>query len=295
MKPHTKLRPARVVLLYHPGRSDHSTQTAFTRLELLVVLSVLVLCGLLLLPALARTQPDSRAFQCLNNHRQLTRAWLMYAADNNDQLATSLHGSEAMSPTQPMWAAGWLDWGTSSANTNTVYLTDPRYSILANYFGRSARLFKCPADHYLSSVQRNLSSFGWKERARSVAQNLYAANGNATTGPTDASYLQVKKLTGLVNPKPAETWVSIDEHPDSINDGGLHPPSLSAWVDVPGNYHDGSAGVAFADGHVEMHRWQASLLNMSIKFSSQNVIALPPNDPDMLWLRYRTPRQPGVN
>jgi prepilin-type processing-associated H-X9-DG protein len=294
MKPCIKPHPVSVALLHLRNSTGCSAPDAFTRFELVVVLAVLALLAMFLLPALARTQPDSRAFQCLNNHRQLARAWLMYAADNNDQLATSLHGSEAMSPTQPMWAAGWLDWGTSSANTNTVYLTDPRYSILANYLGRNARLFKCPADHYLSSVQRNLLGFGWKERARSVAQNLYAANGNATTGPSDPAYLQVRNLTGLVNPKPAETWVSIDEHPDSINDGVLFPPSLSAWVDVPGNYHDGSAGVAFADGHVEMHRWQASLLNVPIRFFFQSV-NVQPNDPDMLWLRYRTPRPPGVN
>lgn len=292
MNPHTKLQPVRNTLLHNPGPSGNSTQPAFTRLELLVVLSVLVLCVLFLLPALARTQPDSRAFQCLNNHRQLTRAWLMYAADNNDQLATSLHGGEALNPTQPMWAGGWLDWTTAPGNTNTIYLSDPRYSILATYSGKNARLFKCPADQYVATIQR---ARGWRERVRSVSQNLYAANGNATTGPTDPSFVQVRKLTSLLNPKPSETWVSIDEHPDSINDGALFAPQLQQWIDLPANYHDGGAGVAFADGRAEIHRWQASLLNMSIKFSSQNVIALPPNDPDMLWLRYRTPRRPGAN
>lgn len=292
MNPHTKLHPVGDPLLHNPTRTGNSTQTAFTRLELLVVLSVLVLCGLLLLPALARTQPDSRAFQCLNNHRQLTRAWLMYAADNNDQLATSLHGGEAQAASQPMWAAGWLDWLPYPANTNTAYLADPRYAILANYYGRDARLFKCPADQYVSTGQR---SRGWKERVRSVAQNLYAANSNVETGPSDTSYLVVRKLTGLVNPKPAETWVSIDEHPDSINDGGLFPPSLSAWVDMPGNYHDGSASVAFADGHVEMHCWEGSVLKFRITTFGIPDPAIPLNDPDMLWLRYRTPRRPGVN
>jgi len=291
MNLHTKLRPARDALLHNPGRTSNSTQTAFTRLELLVVLSVLVLCGLLLLPALARTQPDSRAFQCLNNHRQLTRAWLMYAADNDDRLPANSPGFEVSNPTLPRWAAGWLDWSTSPDNTNAAFLANSRYSILANYCGKDARLFKCPADQYLSAIQR---ARGWKERVRSISQNLYAANGNITVGPSDPAYLQVTKLTGLLHPKPSETWVSIDEHPDSINDGGLFPPNLSAWVDVPGNYHDGSAGVAFADGHVEMHRWQASLLNVPIRFVFQSVNVMP-NDPDVLWLRYRTPRHLGVN
>jgi prepilin-type processing-associated H-X9-DG protein len=222
----------------------------------------------------------------------LTRAWLMYAADNNEQLATSFHGSVAAFPTQPMWAAGWLDWSTRTDNTNSAYLADPRYAILANYYGKDARLFKCPADEFVSAIQR---ARGWKERVRSISQNLYAANANVTAGPSDSSYLQVGKLTGLVNPKPAETWVSIDEHPDSINEGGFFAPRTTAWIDLPANYHDGGAGVAFADGRSEIHRWQGSALRYGVSTVSFPNTSVPPNDPDIQWLRYRTPRRPGVN
>jgi prepilin-type processing-associated H-X9-DG protein len=267
-------------------RLNHSGAAAFTFAELLVVLMVLALGALLLVPALARTQPDSRAAQCLNNHRQLCRAWLMYASDNNDKLATSLSGGSA---SQPTWAPGWLDWTISSDNTNTVLLTDPRYSILANYFGKDARLFKCPADQYTSLIQRNR---GWKGRVRSISQNVYAGNGSSGFG--DAGYALVTKLTGLVNPKPSETWISIDEHPNSMNDGAFFAPAPS-WIDLPANYHDGSAGVAFADGHAEMHRWQGIVLTVPV--IAGGVVSIPPvtNDPDILWLRFRTPRRPGVN
>jgi prepilin-type processing-associated H-X9-DG protein len=219
----------------------------------------------------------------------LARAWLIYAGDNNERLATASYGGEA-SPSQPTWARGWLDWTTSPDNTNTILLTDPRYSSLALYCGKDARLFKCPADQYLSSAQ---SARGWKERVRSIAQNRYAANGNVSTGPGDLAYAQVKKLTELLNPQPAETWVSMDEHPESINDGVLLPPDRAYWWDWPANYHEGGASVAFADGHVEMHRWQGSLLNVPVKY----VFSAPPvtaSDPDLLWVRYHTPRKPGA-
>jgi prepilin-type processing-associated H-X9-DG protein len=269
---------------------NHPEVAAFTLVELLVVLAVLLLGAMLLAPALARTQVDSRSIRCLNNHRQLCRAWLMYASDNNDKLATSMSG--AATPSIPNWATGWLDWGPSSANTNTVYLTDPRYSILATYCGKDARLFKCPADQYVSTVQRSL---GWRERVRSVSQNIYAANSNIASGPTDPAFAPTTKLTGLLNPKPAETWVSIDENADSINDGVFFAPRTTSWVDLPANYHDGGASVAFADGHVELHRWQRSVLNVSIRTSSFFLPPVLPNDPDILWVRYHTPRQPGAN
>ncbi|NOS70472.1 MAG: prepilin-type cleavage/methylation domain-containing protein [Verrucomicrobia bacterium] len=259
---------------------------AFTFVELLVVVAVLALGAILLVPAMARTQLDSRSARCLNNHGQLARAWLMYASDNNDKLATSY---ASVSSSQPSWAPGLLDWDLTPDNTNTVLLTDPRYSILATYFGKDARLFKCPADQYVSGIQRTR---GWKERIRSISQNVYAGNGSSGFDP---GYALVRKLTGLVNPKPAETWISIDEHGDSINDGIFFAPYSTGWIDLPAHYHDGGAGVAFADGHTEMHRWQGSVLKFPAPLSM--FISVPPvtNDPDILWLRFRTPRQPGVN
>src|ERR1041384_8699368 len=82
----------------------------FPLIELLVVLVVLALWAMLLAPALSHTQPDSRAFQCLNNHRQLGRAWLMFANDNSDRLVMSYHGGIiATDPSAAPWATGWLD------------------------------------------------------------------------------------------------------------------------------------------------------------------------------------------
>src|ERR1051325_4189081 len=82
---------------------------AFTLIELLAVLAVLVLCAVMLLPAFARTQPDSRAFQCLNNLRELNRAWRMWSDDNQDLL---LYASELNStvPSAPrVWVRGHVD------------------------------------------------------------------------------------------------------------------------------------------------------------------------------------------
>jgi prepilin-type processing-associated H-X9-DG protein len=65
-------------------------------------------------------------------------------------------------------------------------------------------------------------------------------------------------------PGPALTWVLVDEHPDSINDGlfgmrmppyTLWPRQPAAWDDVPASYHNGACGFAFADGHAEIHKW----------------------------------------
>ena len=61
-------------------------KTAFTLLELLVVLAIIGLLAALLLPALARSKSAARQTLCLNNLKQLQLAWLGYAHENEDRL-----------------------------------------------------------------------------------------------------------------------------------------------------------------------------------------------------------------
>jgi prepilin-type N-terminal cleavage/methylation domain-containing protein len=59
----------------------------FTFVELLVVLAMLAILSVMLLPAIAGTKPNSQSFQCMNNQRELTLGWQMYARTT----ATSCH------------------------------------------------------------------------------------------------------------------------------------------------------------------------------------------------------------
>ena len=58
----------------------------FTLVELAVVIATIAVLVAVLLPALAGTRPNTQAFQCLENQRQLILAWQMYAQDNSDIL-----------------------------------------------------------------------------------------------------------------------------------------------------------------------------------------------------------------
>lgn len=60
-------------------------------------------------------------------------------------------------------------------------------------------------------------------------------------------------------PRPAKTWLMLDEHPDSINDGYfINNPTATAWQDVPASYHGGACGFSFADGHSEIRKWKSA-------------------------------------
>ena len=79
-----------------------------------------------------------------------------------------------------------------------------------------------------------------------------------------SGYVQFLKLTSV--PRPAKSWVFLDEQGDSINDGYfISVPGATYWGDVPGSYHAGGCGFSFADGHSEMKKWTSATSKYPIK------------------------------
>lgn len=268
---------------------------AFTLVDLLAIIAVLAIGFALLTPALARTQPNSKTFQCLNNLRQLGRAWLMYADDNNERTVGIYHGSSALGgsaasdPTKAPWALGWQDWTTSRDNTNVLFVTDDRYSKLAKYLNHSLTVFKCPSDQFVSAAQQ---AAGFKERVRSVTGNIGVGPGNAETGPWDSTtFRHITTLSGFQFPGPSGTWVFLDENADSQNDPGFFNPRVGQWIDFPATYHNGATSFAFADGHAELHKWKASMSSKAYQGAPIWDVVRPgppasATDADIGWMRY---------
>jgi prepilin-type processing-associated H-X9-DG protein len=103
----------------------------------------------------------------------------------------------------------------------------------------------------------------------------------------------VRKESELVKPSPADTFVFIDEHPDSLNDGAFFPPSNPlTWSDLPASYHQRGAGVAMADGHVEMHSWTSRRTEYPVRFGPPFPSPVSSSDnADLVWLRSHTPQR----
>jgi prepilin-type processing-associated H-X9-DG protein len=83
------------------------------------------------------------------------------------------------------------------------------------------------------------------------------------------AYRQFIKLTSV--PGPANFYVTVDEHPDGINDAYILNNadwnSLSAWGDAPASFHNNAAGFSFADGHSEIHKWRGPVIPVRTSYN----------------------------
>jgi prepilin-type N-terminal cleavage/methylation domain-containing protein/prepilin-type processing-associated H-X9-DG protein len=259
------------------------TRGGFTLIELLVVIAIIAILAGLLLPALAKAKQKAMGIQCMNNLKQLQLAIVMYSGDNNDIYPPN-RGGYAFD--KNAWVTGVEDWNTAPDNITPSYLTD---GAIGPYVAKNLGVFKCPSD-------KELAKNG--TRLRSVSMNNFIGNPPAPQDGTSAAlhpgFRVYLKATQIQNP--SMTWVLLDEHPDSINDGffdvtmGSPTATTLQWDDIPASYHNGACGFSFADGHSEIHKWLGSNTKQPIRKQSPCSLSgrsfSGVSNPDFLDLRW---------
>jgi len=267
-------------------RSQRSRESAFTLIELLVVIAIIAILAGLLLPVLDKAKAKAHGIFCMNNTKQLLLAWKLYTDDYNGYFPTNAEGPFG-------WVTGWLDYnGNNPDNTNTENLINPKFALLAPYTGRAAGIYKCPADK--STVKTKGGTFA-RVRSVSMSQSISCSGGSHHL--PSPPYRVYYKESDLIDPPPARLWILIDEHPDSINDAafavsmdGFDRPNPRAYkfLDLPASYHNGACGIAFADGHSEIHKWRDSGTRLPVRYNSNVNFVSQPNNRDVFWLQERS-------
>ena len=277
----------------------------FTLIELLVVIAIIAILASMLLPVLAKAKLKAQVITDMSNKKQLMLAWVMYTGDNYETLVPNTDQSYVVNG-NPSWIPHdcHMDWSLSPNNTNVTFLMTNQ---LGSYCAGQYKIYTSPGDTFLHPVQRAVGMgklFG--HRARSVSMDA-AVGGDGWNHPGDNGkngYKPPASLAGTLNPfffatkmnqlrHPSESWVFINEHPDSIDDGILYvDPRASngsgSLIELPSNYLGDACGVSFADGHAEVHKWQTSAFEVKVTYTHIPTATYTGNA-DLAWLAQRTP------
>ena len=196
---------------------------AFTLIELLVVIAIIAVLMGILLPSLRAVKEQGQRAVCLNNLRQLTTAWIMYADDNDGKIVSGDTSSD-----RP-----WVRWN-DEYNEETKERAIER-GLLYRYCPQK-KLYMCP-----SGVRGEVITYSIVD-----AMNGHEAICGAIPAP-------VKNRDKVKNA--SLRTVFLDE-------GMLTPSSWTVyyykelWWDAPSSRHSSGTSWSFADGHSEYWKWK---------------------------------------
>jgi len=228
------------------------SKTAFTLVEVLIVLAIITLLAALLFPVFGRVRDAGRRTSCASNLRQLGMALSQYAQDNRSFYPALNSNSHSTG------CAPWADAVFPYVKSEQVFECPS--------FPQGVYKTGCPPDDF-SDPNNKISfdgSYSLNFGSGSRSGSFIYGGGTSTTPPYPIATTRYTR--------PSSTILVLDGDGEFVSPMGPIPPTpfIPPATDIAtlnryGIYerHQGGINVGFADGHV---KWMSmdSLLKLSL-------------------------------
>jgi prepilin-type N-terminal cleavage/methylation domain-containing protein/prepilin-type processing-associated H-X9-DG protein len=250
----SNLATSRAHTCRRPRQFSRPRRSAFTLVELLVVIGIIAVLISLLLPSLSRARENAKQVQCMSNLRQLGNAFVMYV---------DAHKGYFPRPGAGTSREDWIHWEPTrklEESPIAIFLSKPV----------SAQHFRCPSDDV--NARPPPGTYKYSYSANYLILRL------PPTGSWNGHYAALygnpretnatMRITEIVSPP--DKILLIDESNDTADDGcWAWQQNLGQGKNVMANRHDkskeaitdpqaGRGNAVFCDGHAEFVARSAS-------------------------------------
>jgi prepilin-type N-terminal cleavage/methylation domain-containing protein/prepilin-type processing-associated H-X9-DG protein len=222
---------------------------AFSLIELLVVIAIIAILVAVLLPVLSAAKARGQEAACLNNLKQLSGAFLVYADDNGGKFVDNQPLGQ-LSAVSNNWTLGNMAILTQCTNAGLV----ERGELFP--YTTQVPLYHCPTDLWQTNGTMHVRSYSMNSwvGSRSMETGVLGGNGMAGVGAEENYQTFVmENETAIMGT--STLWIFADENEVNMNAPWwlVTMDNTQPFASFPATRHSLGYNLSFADGHAE--RW----------------------------------------